>query len=450
MSARSVYRPLQILVPTIFAGAIVVLLTGAPKLALADDDPGRGAAGAVDNAGAAAQDSARGTSERASEPQPPAPSGAGAATERSGAQDVRQDAPETSRDVRSTARDAARDTREGARDASRDARGTSRELRNSTKDAARDTREDARDTSRDTRQDARGTSRELRRGARDTSRDVRTDSRDAVRDTRDAARDTRVDARVNRGRADRNLGLTFSTDSRDQLRVGELRDNSAFASSGIRRGDVIISINGRRLRSPGEFQRYYYQSRERVPVIILRDGRQRTIYFDPAPEEALAEYRSGGGGYLGVMLNQQRQDAAIVRDVYPNSPAQRAGFRRGDMIVAVEGQEITGPGHLTEVVGSYDPGTDVEIEIAAGEGTEAVLVTLGSRGGESVSAPLPRTGVAVRERHVDVQAAPAPPVGPPPGPAVVEPSGDTQVIINTDPVPNRTRDRGIRRARRNR
>jgi C-terminal processing protease CtpA/Prc len=44
-------------------------------------------------------------------------------------------------------------------------------------------------------------------------------------------------------------------------------------------------------------------------------------------------------GVLGIDLDHQR-DAAVIREVRPGSPAQSAGLRRGDEIVAVDGQRV--------------------------------------------------------------------------------------------------------------
>ena len=441
MSAQFESRRARFLIPALFGAAIVVSLSGTLRLAVGDDKPKGG--GGDRGSSEARQESA---APRASAPAPSAPSTVdrGAATrqsERSSSQ-VRTEA------ARQDARDVSRDARDSARDTGRDARGsareTSRDLRSTGRDTARTTRQDTGDVSRELRRDARDTSRDVRRDARDTSRDTRLDTRDTSRNVRAGAREvdrtTRTDKRDVRRDSRRDIGLTFSTTDRDRLRIGDIRDDSVFARAGIRRGDVIISYNGHRLRSGDEFNRYYYETRRRAPVIILRDGREETIYVEPDRELVYDDRPSGGGGYLGVMLDQREARAAVVRGVHPNSPADEAGLQRGDVVVTVNGEEITAPDHLSEVVGGYAPGTDVELEIDMGDRTDVVTVTLGARPAETVG--------AIRSERIEVQAGrvitPAPPVAPlDPAPApVVERSREAQIIINNDtdrPTPRRER-----------
>ena len=65
---------------------------------------------------------------------------------------------------------------------------------------------------------------------------------------------------------------------------------------------------------------------------------------------------------LGVVLDMY-QDDVEVRDVAPGSPADRAGIRRGDQILAVNGQRINGPEQLAQLVREEDPGSRVDIRI---------------------------------------------------------------------------------------
>jgi C-terminal processing protease CtpA/Prc len=65
---------------------------------------------------------------------------------------------------------------------------------------------------------------------------------------------------------------------------------------------------------------------------------------------------------LGVMLDASQGDVE-VRDVAPNSPADRAGIERGDQILAVNGREIEGVQQLTRMIRDEDPGSRIEIRI---------------------------------------------------------------------------------------
>jgi len=54
---------------------------------------------------------------------------------------------------------------------------------------------------------------------------------------------------------------------------------------------------------------------------------------------------------------------AVVTEVYPESPAGRAGFRRGDVVMAVDGEEVTTAGDLRNSVAHTPVGTEVSVEV---------------------------------------------------------------------------------------
>jgi S1-C subfamily serine protease len=50
------------------------------------------------------------------------------------------------------------------------------------------------------------------------------------------------------------------------------------------------------------------------------------------------EERRAGGGYMGILFGWDEQGKVEVRDVVPGSPADRAGVRRGDEVVRLNGR----------------------------------------------------------------------------------------------------------------
>ncbi|MCP9775266.1 trypsin-like peptidase domain-containing protein [Cyanobium sp. WAJ14-Wanaka] len=52
----------------------------------------------------------------------------------------------------------------------------------------------------------------------------------------------------------------------------------------------------------------------------------------------------------GALLQLPEQDGALVQRVLPDSPAERAGLRRGDLVVAVANKQVADPGALLQVV----------------------------------------------------------------------------------------------------
>ncbi len=68
-------------------------------------------------------------------------------------------------------------------------------------------------------------------------------------------------------------------------------------------------------------------------------------------------------GDIAGSLGLSRPQGIVVTDVYANSPAARAGVRQGDVITAVDGQEVNDQGGLNYRVGSRNPNDQVQVAI---------------------------------------------------------------------------------------
>jgi serine protease Do len=88
-------------------------------------------------------------------------------------------------------------------------------------------------------------------------------------------------------------------------------------------------------------------------------------------------------GWLGVYiqdLNQElaesfcmpRPRGALVSKVLPNSPASRAGFQVGDVVLVFDGNEVNQSADLPPMVGRTAVGKDVQVQVLR-EGREKAL-----------------------------------------------------------------------------
>jgi serine protease Do len=93
-------------------------------------------------------------------------------------------------------------------------------------------------------------------------------------------------------------------------------------------------------------------------------------------------------GWLGVMIQQitpelqekldlKAQRGALVADVTPGGPADKAGIRRGDVIVGFDGREVKEMSELPLMVGSTPVGKEVEVEVIRSGRRKTIEVTLG-------------------------------------------------------------------------
>jgi serine protease Do len=100
----------------------------------------------------------------------------------------------------------------------------------------------------------------------------------------------------------------------------------------------------------------------------------------------------GDGGYLGVQTEEiSRENLAKyalreakgvgVESVVDGSPAQAAGLQKGDVIVKVNGDEVTSARKLTRLVNEISPDHQARLTVVRGGSEREITVTVGKRPG---------------------------------------------------------------------
>ena len=107
-------------------------------------------------------------------------------------------------------------------------------------------------------------------------------------------------------------------------------------------------------------------------------------------------------GYLGVTMSDLTPDqaramglrspAVVVRNVVPGSPADRAGLRRGDVILRAQGRPVEQHARLRTAVSLMAAGSPLELEVLRDRNPVSVVVTVGDSAQISAAA---RLGVSV-------------------------------------------------------
>jgi len=82
-------------------------------------------------------------------------------------------------------------------------------------------------------------------------------------------------------------------------------------------------------------------------------------------------------------LGLSRPQGLVVTDVYPGSPADRAGIRQGDVLTAVDGQEINDQGGLNYRIGTRSPNDRVQVALLRDGRSETLAVQVQALPGEA-------------------------------------------------------------------
>src|SRR6185436_16966002 len=86
-------------------------------------------------------------------------------------------------------------------------------------------------------------------------------------------------------------------------------------------------------------------------------------------------------GWIGISIEDQSERGAIVRRVEPNSPAEKAGLREGDVVLEFNREAVNGVQHLTLLVREPPVGRTVDVKVRRNNREETLKVTT-QRGSE--------------------------------------------------------------------
>lgn len=99
-------------------------------------------------------------------------------------------------------------------------------------------------------------------------------------------------------------------------------------------------------------------------------------YFGPKQLEELNTATSGEFSGVGLTVSEVKQGLRVA-SVLENTPAERAGIERGDLVVAVDGKSIAGtPADVASARIKGPPGTQVELRVVPAGGGEPRDVTV--------------------------------------------------------------------------
>jgi M6 family metalloprotease-like protein len=178
------------------------------------------------------------------------------------------------------------------------------------------------------------------------------------------------------------LGVSVMRD-RGVLVVEEVQADSPAEKAGVRKGDRVVRIDGRAVKTADTF-RELLQTRgagESVKLELEREGK---------PVEASATLASVSRPmklgdrppYLGVTLGEAVKDGegVALERVTPGSPAEAAGLKTGDRIVKLEGTEFTRPNRLDDVLADKKPGDSIKLTVHRDGKDTDITAKLGERG----------------------------------------------------------------------
>jgi len=154
--------------------------------------------------------------------------------------------------------------------------------------------------------------------------------------------------------------------------VGKVAENSPAASAGLVTGDIITAINGRTVTGWDDIDNSVNESRgEKLVFKVEREGEIIELYVTPEKKTGKNIFGEDIEAMdIGILplLNPE------VGEVIKNSVAEKAGIKKGDRVVEIEGASIKTWHDMTSVIHG-SPEKKLKLKIKRGEKFLELTVT---------------------------------------------------------------------------
>jgi serine protease Do len=201
-------------------------------------------------------------------------------------------------------------------------------------------------------------------------------------------------------------------DSSDPRRPGGFIQTDAAINQGNSGGALVdsrgqvIGINTFLISPSGAFSGMGFAIPSQIakPVVdsLIRTGKVEHAYMGVGISDITPENSK--------FFEMKSNNGAVITQVESDSPGGKAGLKIGDVVTAVDGQEVTDASQLQIAIGAKKPGTKVELSVLRDGKQINLPVTLelmGSKdGSDSASAESqgkPRWGVGLQDLNSEVR-----------------------------------------------
>jgi serine protease Do len=163
--------------------------------------------------------------------------------------------------------------------------------------------------------------------------------------------------------------------------IGDVAKGSPAEKSGLKRGDIILEFNGKKVSDVGNLRNMVAQSKVgvQIPLIIIRAGKEYALTVttselpkdvpEATPGNAPEETDFAGLNGLNVLeltreisrqlgLSRDEKGVVVVR-VDQGSSVEEAGLRKGDVIQEIDRKKIAGLDDYTRTAAAIHSGDTV-------------------------------------------------------------------------------------------
>lgn len=175
------------------------------------------------------------------------------------------------------------------------------------------------------------------------------------------------DARAARRGQEPAIGIRVAPDALGRVVVTAIRKDSPAAMAGLQVGDRIVAVQGVRVATPAHLAAAIDLAEigERIELVYRRGDVELRATPRVVPHTQLFGHVRGLGGErpaIGLRLRETDEGDLVTMGVVPGSPADMAGLRAGDIILAVNGVGVDTDEAFSAAIDRQRIGSPVEIQ----------------------------------------------------------------------------------------
>ncbi len=162
------------------------------------------------------------------------------------------------------------------------------------------------------------------------------------------------------------IGVSVPEYQEEKPVIGWIEEGSPAERAGLRVDDEIVKIGGRPVRTWNDVEIAVGSKPDRlVRMEIVRDGEPITVDLQT---ESVTRYQMGYAGFRGKILTQ-------IQMVMSHSPAEQAGLKPGDVILAVEGEPV----YFYQFIQTLEANPDRELRFSVERGGRVLTLLVTPR-----------------------------------------------------------------------
>jgi serine protease Do len=162
--------------------------------------------------------------------------------------------------------------------------------------------------------------------------------------------------------------------------ISNVLPGKAADKAGIKAGDVILEVEGMVVNRPNQLQAKVgtFNPGDEISLLLWRNGRKenfRIVLEGRDDEEVAARVdrptEEKKVQSLGINVKDMSEEelslydldnGVLIQSIDQNSPAQREGLRRGDVIYEIDGKDVSSVSDLNEYIDSRESGTIIKLQ----------------------------------------------------------------------------------------